>query len=109
MEITKGDTFPFIVTVKDADGVIFDLTGYTMNFMAKSDLSLNDEDAEIAKTATISTPASGQGEIKLLPADTTIDVKRYWYDVQLSNAGGDIYTVINKQPLLITEQVIRGS
>ena len=105
MTITKGDTYNFSVTVKDSDGVIFDLTGYTMTFTAKDSITKTDAEADISSTATITTPASGIGEFTLLPSDTTIDVKDYFYDVQISDGANNVYTVIKKQILSITDEV----
>jgi len=105
MTITKGDTHNFTVTVKDSDGVIFDLTGYAMTFTVKDDLTKTDAEADISSTAIIETPESGVGSFTLTPADTTIDIKDYWYDVQISNGANAVYTVIKKQKLSITGQV----
>ncbi|MEA3370800.1 MAG: hypothetical protein U9Q40_05615 [Campylobacterota bacterium] len=105
MTITKGDTYNFSVTVKDSDSVIFDLTGYTMTFTAKDSITKLDAEADISKTATISTPADGIGEFTLLPADTLIDAKEYHYDVQISDGSDNIYTVIKDSILTITEQI----
>jgi len=109
MTITKGDTYNFAVTVKDSDGVIFDLTGYTMSFTAKDSLTKTDAEADISSIATIENPESGVGSFALTPADTTIDVKDYWYDVQISDGVNTVYTVIKKAKLSITGQVTINS
>ncbi len=75
INIVKGNSFNFDVTVKDINGVIFDLTGYTMTFMAKSSHSITDDNAEITKTATITTPEEGVGFFEFSPSETNISVK----------------------------------
>ncbi len=105
MTITKGDTYKFNVTVKDSDGNVFDLSGYTMVFTAKDDITKPDAEADIQKTATITDPLTGIGEFVLLPADTDIEVKSYRYDVQISDGGNNVYTVIKNQELKITDEV----
>lgn len=105
MTITKGDTYNFTVTVKDSDGNIFDLSGYTMVFTAKDDITKSDAEANIQKTANIPDPLTGVGKFTLLPADTNIEVKNYRYDVQISDGNNNVYTVIKNQELKITEEV----
>jgi len=105
MTITKGDTYNFSVTVKSSAGVIFDLTGYTMVFTVKDSITLPDSEANISSTAVISDPTTGKGEFILLPSDTTIDVKDYFYDVQISDGANNVYTVIKKDVLSITDEI----
>jgi len=105
MTFTKGDTYIFNVTVKDSDGVVFDLTGYTMMFTVKDTLTKLDSEAQISKSATISAPATGVGSFELSPTDTDIDVGTYHYDVQISDGSSNVYTVIKDSELTVTPQV----
>jgi len=105
ISITKGDMYKFTVTVKDSAGDIFDLTGYTMVFTAKDDLTKLDVDAAIQSTATIPTPVNGVGEFTLEPTDTNIDAKEYHYDIQISDGSNNVYTVVKDSSLIITDQV----
>jgi len=108
MSITRGDTCNFNVTVKDEDGVIFDLTGYTMDFTAKNDIGDSDSEAVISSEATISSPTSGIGVISLTPDDTTVNAQQYRYDIQISDGGNNVYTVIKNSLLEITDEITQN-
>ena len=105
MTITKGDKHEFSVAVTDNVGAVMDLSGMTMTFTAKDSITKLDAEADISATAVIATPSSGIGAFTLLPADTTIDVKDYFYDVQISDGANAVYTVIKDSTLTITNQV----
>lgn len=48
----------------------------------------------LQKTATIVTAASGEYRVKLSAAETNIEKKKYFYDIQLTDSLGDISTLI---------------
>lgn len=96
MTITKRDTHKFTVTAKTSSEKIFDLTGYTMWYTAKSNPKMDDVDAEISAQAIISNPLTGVGAFSLTPTQTDIAVKKegYDYDVQISDGADNVYTVV---------------
>lgn len=99
LEAVRGDTNVYTGTAT-ADGVAIDITGSTMRFTAKNDPSDADGSALISETTTgggitLVTPASGVYRITLAPGDTTgLTVSSVLhYDVQLTTAGGAVYTL----------------
>lgn len=102
LSITKGDTSKLTISVKDSDGVVFDLDGYTMTFTAKKN---PESEVAITSTAVISDASSGVGVITLLPTDTKIDSGEYRYDVEITNGGSDTYTVVKNSLLTITDEI----
>jgi len=106
MTMIKRDTYKFSVTVKDSSGVVFNLTGYSMFFTAKSNPLLDDVDAEISSQAVITDPTSGKGEFTLTPDDTDVAISNegYDYDVQISDGADNVYTVL-KGKLSIVQDV----
>ena len=105
MTITKGDKREFSVAVLDGDGNALDLTTYAMEFTAKETVEQTDAEAAISSTAVINTPASGIGVFTITPTDTRIDVKEYLFDVQISDSGSNVFTVITKETLKITDEI----
>ena len=85
LEIYKGDSKAPTVTVTNADGTAFDLTGYTVKFTAKKNRADADADAAIGPLAcTIgANPALGIITIPLTIALTNIAVGKYHYDVRI--------------------------
>lgn len=105
--ITQGDTYNFTVPVTDSNGVVFDLTGYSMKMTVKE--SSGKTEIELEKDATISSPTTGVGSFSLTPEDTTIAVKKYRYDIQISDGSANIYTVVKNSEFEITEQITTSS
>ena len=95
IEIYKGDTKTIQVTVKDADGVVLDLTSYTMLMTVKKTASLSDSAAAFQATAVIASPATGVGVFTLTHAQTNITAGTYYYDVQINDGTTSVYTVMS--------------
>lgn len=94
--IDQGATFSSDITVKDANGNAFNLTGYTAEAkMAKGYASTR---TRTTMTATIaSDPTTGVVALSLTPAETTaLDApERYLYDVEITQtSSGDVTRVI---------------
>jgi len=99
IEIYRGDTHTITVTVTNADGTAFNLTGYTMKLTVKTNKSDPDSSALLTKDATINSPATlGKGTIALSATDTNKVAGDYWYDVQIKNANSsDVKTILLDQ------------
>jgi len=91
INIIKGDDKTITVTFKDADGVVIDITGYTVFFTAKSNVNLADDEAEISKTITDHTDLTqGETQIILTNLETNINVGKYFWDLQIKDGSDRI-------------------
>jgi hypothetical protein len=91
--IFRGDDLDITVQINDADGNGIDLTGSTLFFTVKSDLTDSDDNAAISKDITSHTDAvNGTTEINLSPTDTNISPGGYHYDLQLVDSSGTVIT-----------------
>jgi hypothetical protein len=106
--ITRGDTVVLTLTVTQ-NGAVYNLTGSTVRMVAKR----NPADLDAAATFNKSSPstgialtdaANGIATITLSPSDTTgLPTGYKWilfYDVQVTTAGGAIFTVIDGEILV---------
>lgn len=115
LTVTRGDTLRLTVTVTNADGSAYDLTGATMRFTVKRSVWDDDSAAPIAlywisggaaSGITVSNPASGVATITATGTQTaTLVTTAHVYDVQVSR-GGDTWTVASGM-LLVTADVTR--
>lgn len=99
VSLTRGDNANIIVTIRDLNGDVYTLqTGDKLVFTLK--INCNTQDIVIQKDITSnSTIAIEHNDTKSLPYG------QYWFDVQLTTAGGDVYTVIDPHPWNITKEV----
>lgn len=100
IRLTRGDTARFTVPIaNETDGSEYVLaSGDTLTFTVKEDA--NDADALIVKTL------KGSNQIHIAPADTAgLEFKKYIYDVQLTTASGDVYTVIEPITFEVMKEV----
>jgi hypothetical protein len=93
--IIRGDDVTIPVTFSDDAGQAINITGATVFFTVKSDLSDTDDDAVIAKTITTHSNASqGQTTITLTANDTLIDAGKYYWDLQIKDSAGKITSTL---------------
>jgi len=106
-ELTRGDnrTIPF--TIYDANDAVVDITGSSAWFTVKALYEDADSAAKITKKNTaagggdaqiaLTNPTQGEGEIYILPSDTSnLDAdEEYVYDLQIKLSGGKTYTAKN--------------
>lgn len=90
IELTKGDSKSITVILKSNGVKVPLVNGDVIYFSAKQKLSQTNY--SIQKTITAFT--NGEAIIGLLPADTNIDTGSYLYDIQLSKASGEVYTIL---------------
>ena len=95
LKINRGTTYSIGVQYTK-DGSPFTLVGGTVRFTIKDveyDSDATDSTALIQKDVTDGT-AEGTAEIVLLPSDTsTIVPGKYFYDIKVEEAGGEIYKI----------------
>lgn len=108
MNIFKGDSKNWEVTVKDGDGTIVDITGAEIVFTVRvnatdSTFSLQKKNLAAGGDATqisMDDPTNGIFRLHLLPSDTaSLRASKYVYDFQLT-MGTDVYTILKDNFLL---------
>ena len=111
LEVYKGDSKDYVITVKNSAGTAINITGYTFYMTVKENAT--DTDAKIAKTVTShTTPASGITTISLTAAETDAlsvsdQTQKYVYDVRMKDTNGKVTTILNgsfivKQPVTLS-------
>lgn len=92
--IIQGDDLTFTLTFKDEDGVVIDITGFTVFFTAKKDFDevVDDADAPLSATVTSHTdPTNGITEINIPNTDTVdLEPRKYYYDIQIKDLANKI-------------------
>jgi len=114
MRAVRGDTNVFDVNVV-RQGSVVDLTNAKMWFTAKSDRSLDDDDAAIALNSDdnptqvrFTDEENGRAQIVLAPEDTSaLEDDAYYFDIQIVEDDGTI-TTIASDILHIEEDVTRA-
>lgn len=104
IELIRGDSSSIKFTLQGVD-----LTGATVFFTAKSEISddLTDSDAAIAVEVTDhSNPTAGETIIPLTPTDTNVDPGVYFYDIQVKK-GSTVITSIRARKLEVFADVTR--
>lgn len=103
MSLFRGDTFTFTVTIKDTDGVAFDVSEYTPKFTAKYRQKDTDAQAKIGPiTGSIVNGPEGIVIFTLSPTDTNIQPSTYYFDVQISKVD-DVHTVAHGKLIIIQD------
>ena len=106
--IYRGDTATITATIKDGDGDVVDLTGYTAKLTVKSSDSDTDANAVIGPiTATISAPTTGVAVFSLSATNTAVTAGKYAYDVQINDGTTDVKTVI-KSSFTVVQDVTKA-
>ncbi|MEE0325572.1 MAG: hypothetical protein UDP13_02105 [Butyricicoccus sp.] len=86
--LTRGDSAYITVTLKSQDGA-----AYTMQ--AGDKLTLTVRQLADDTSAVLLQTESDSAQLHLLPAQTKqLSAGKYSYDIQLSTASGDVYTVV---------------
>jgi hypothetical protein len=94
LSIDQGATFTSDITVKDINGNVFDLTGYTANAkMAKGYSSTRTR--TVISTTFATDRTTGVLTISLTANQTaTLDEERYVYDVEITSSTGSVTRVL---------------
>jgi hypothetical protein len=94
LSIDQGATFTSDITVKDINGNVFDLTGYTANAkMAKGYSSTRTR--TVISTTFATDRTTGVLTISLTANQTaTLDAERYVYDVEITSSAGSVTRVL---------------
>ena len=104
LTIDQGANFSSDVTVKDANGNAFNLTGYTA--AAKMAKGYQSTKTRTTITATISDAASGQVTLSLTPTQTSaLDAERYVYDLEITKTDSGAVTRVIEGIISVRPQV----
>lgn len=90
LKLKRGDDITYILTTKDQDGVVVNITNFNITFSVKRRVS--DSTYTIQKTVgngIVKTNAvNGEFEVTILHVDTnTLKTGKYVYDVELEDSG----------------------
>ncbi len=112
IEFKRGDSHTLALTVTETDSesvtTAYDLTGCTVFFTAKNEISDTDAEAVLKKdTDTFSDPTSGEVEIEFEHADTLSLEGDYACDIQLLTVAGKVYTIFIGTMLVDADVTIR--
>ena len=105
LTIDQGASFSSDVTVKDANGNAFDLTGYTAS--AKMAKGYSSTRTRTSLTCTISTPATSGIVTLALTADQTTSLEdgRYVYDLEILQTTSSTVTRVIEGIITVRPQV----
>lgn len=97
--LTRGDSADINIVIKDSSGTVYELqSGDALTFTMKNNCETEDIVCQKDCTAT--------EQINLTPSDTdTLAYGVYFFDVQLTTAGGKVYTVIPPHEIIICKEV----
>lgn len=91
---TRGDTYPFTVTLVDDAGAVLDLTGasFTLTVNAEEDPD-ETQLPEFSLTGVVAAPLTGEIEFSMSESDADL-VGLHYYDIQMTDVQGYIRTVM---------------
>lgn len=99
--LTRGDSAFFDVEIRQGDGVYQPMEGDVLYFSVKK--SPNDTEYCIKKSFSPTEP------IIIEPVDTNgMAFGRYMYDVQLTRATGEVYTIVEPKYFYVKEEITNG-
>ena len=108
--VEQGSDFILVIRLKDDDGNVMDLTGYTMRGQIRASCAA--ATSLIALTCTNTDPTLGQFTVSLTAAQTTAlgttgstfdEYTSYVYDIEIVSAGGVVTRVLNGAAYLSPE------
>ena len=93
--IDQGSTYSSIIDVKDANGLPYNLTGYSSRAQIRKSYSSSNS---VPFATSINTPLEGQVALSLTAVQTrAMKSGRYVYDVEIYNVGGHVVRVAEGQ------------
>lgn len=105
LRVERGSTFSSDVTVKDSDGTVFNLTGYS----ASASLAKGFDDSFYGRTSftcTIATPTSGIITLELTADQTNaLESGRYVYDLEILRTSDSTITRVIEGIITVSPSV----
>lgn len=100
IELTRGDTARFTITVKN------ELTGNDYEIQPNDVIVMTIKKKEMDADALVVKEITGTNLIHLRPEDTSeLSFGKYVYDIQLTTEGGDVYTIIPPSTFELAKEV----
>ena len=112
LSIPRGDSREYRLEVTDENDNVLNITGSTIRFTVKENLSDADPGAfqlTSANPAQITIDDGGNDKARIFVTNTNtqdLQIKRYLYDVQVQPASGGVKTVVGGT-FAITEDITR--
>jgi len=99
LEMTRGDSKTFTITIKDGSGVPYCIKNWVVFFTLKTNIDLPDSEASLQKIITTfadtTSGTSGVAEIDLLPSDTAgLEAREYDFDIAVTTNDNKVYTIM---------------
>lgn len=93
----RGDTFPFTFTIKDATGVVENITGWSARLTVDpSDEPVDDSNNLFELTGTIAVGSDGVVSFEPNAVQADQAIAEYYYDLELTDGAGKIRTSIKE-------------
>jgi hypothetical protein len=105
LERYRGDTYPVVFTVKDADGVVVNITGWDFVLTIDQRRSPEDDTTVVHEITGILSNSTG-GEVTFPFTGVSLDVQRYYYDIEATDTSGNIYTLV-KDSLRVLQDITK--
>lgn len=100
IRLTRGDTARFVVSVKN------EVTQQSYDIQSTDTLTMTIKDSIRDGEACVQKTSTGSNVFHILPSDTSgLNFGKYVYDVQLTTASGDVYTVVEPATFELMEEV----
>ena len=112
LSLPRGDSREYRLEVTDENDNVLNITGSTIRFTVKENISDSDPGAfqlTSANPAQIDIDDGGNGKARIFVTNTNtqdLTIKRYLYDIQVQPASGGVKTVVGGT-FAITEDITR--
>lgn len=98
IKLTKGDTATMLISAHDLEGNVYEFKPTDVIKMTIKD--------QYSSTIRLTKTADAEHYIIINPSDTSsLDVKNYVYDVQVTTGDGNVYTIIPCSMFMLTCEV----
>ena len=91
-EVFRGDQFVRRLVIKEA-GVVKDITGWKLRFVAKAFITDPDTSAVIFKDLVLTDPDAGEATLTLTTDDTDIEPATYPATIQILTGTGNLRSI----------------
>ena len=100
IELTRGDTAYLEIEINN------EVTGEAYTIGRGDKLTLSLKKSVYDETPVFTKTIQGNNVFNIAPEDTSsLSFLKYWYDVQLTTSGGDVYTVVEPSIFRILQEV----